>query len=89
MSSKIQASAAVIALMMALGASSTAFAKAHDQGVADGSFPEQGTGVVVQNSGVPGISAVVNGGLRGDAASSNGGDNGVEPVVGNGANEPD
>ena len=89
MSSKIKASAAAIALMVALGSSSAAFAKAHDQGQADGEFPEQGTGVVVQENGVPGISAVVNDGQRGGAASTNGGDNRVEPVVGNGNNEPD
>ena len=82
-------SAAALALALALGTSSAAFAKAHDQGVADGEFPAVGTGELVQGNGVPGISPVVNNGQRGDAASGNGGENAVEPVVGNGTNEPD
>jgi len=58
---------------------SAAFSKAHDQGVADGSFPESTSGVVSSIEG-PGISAVVGNGQRGDAASANGGDNRVVPV---------
>lgn len=77
---------AIVGALLVLGSGSTVFAKAHDQGVADGDFPEMNTGQIVQNNGVPGISAVVNGGQRGGAASTNGGGNRVEPVVGNGKN---
>lgn len=63
----------------------TAFAKAHDQGVADGEFPES-TSDVVRSIDGPGISAVVGKGQRGKAASDNKGGNRVEPVVGNGKN---
>jgi hypothetical protein len=73
---------------LALGSASGAFAKAHDQGVADGtiSFPN-GTGAAVGAPG--GVSGGQKDGLRGATASANGGDNRVNPVVGNGANEPD
>lgn len=73
---------AVLALAMTTG---TAFAKAHDQGVADGSFPESTSDVVESIEG-PGISSVVGKGQRGAAASENKGDNRVKPVVGNGKN---
>ena len=63
----------------------TAFGKAHDQGVADGVFPESTSDVVRSIEG-PGIKAVVSGGARGAAASANKGGNRVNPVVGNGAN---
>ena len=90
MSMKSKMPVAIVSAMLVLGSGSAAFAKAHDQGQADGAFPEVSTGEVVQSNGIPGISSLVNGGGRGDAASGNGGDNGVEPVVGNGANaEPD
>ncbi len=73
-----------IALALTTG---SAFAKAHDQGVADGSSPEISTGDVVQDViDGPGVSNVVSGGARGAGASAAGGDNRVEPVVGNGAN---
>ena len=62
-----------------------ALAKAHDQGVADGSFPESTSDVVESIEG-PGISAAVSKGARGAGASANQGDNAVEPVVGNGKN---
>ncbi len=64
----------------------TAFAKAHDQGVADGSFPDS-TSDVVRSIDGPGISSVVGKGQRGQAASTNKGSNRVEPVVGNGKNK--
>lgn len=61
----------------------SAFAKAHDQGIADGDFPAISTGEVVQDViDGPGISAVVSYGARGESASAAGGDNRVVPVVG-------
>lgn len=72
----------ILAVALSTG---SAFAKAHDQGVADGSFPDS-TSDVVRSVDGPGIKAVVSGGARGDAASDNKGDNRVEPVVGNGQN---
>ena len=79
--------ATALALTMVLG-SGSALAKAHDQGVADGaiSFPD-GTGAAVGSQG--GVSGGQNNGQRGILASGAGGDNAVEPVVGQGANEPD
>lgn len=68
-------------LLTTLGASSAAFAKAHDQGVADGS-PNDGTGAFVQSLD-QGVSSVVSDGARGEGASANGGDNRIDPVVGN------
>ncbi len=56
-----------------------AFAKAHDQGVADGTQPPSTSGVVADIPG-PGVSGVVNGGRRGDAASDAKGGNAVSPV---------
>ncbi|MDH3667642.1 MAG: hypothetical protein OEN23_12000 [Paracoccaceae bacterium] len=85
----IKTTASAVVLTMLAG-SSAAFAKAHDQGVADGTpldFPG-GTGAFVQTLD-KGISSLQNNGQRGDTASANGGDNRVEPVVGNGNNEPD
>ena len=73
----------ILAVAVSTGA---AFAKAHDQGVADGSFPDSTSDVVDSIEG-PGISSVVSGGARGDGASTNKGGNRVEPVVGNGANK--
>ena len=81
-------SVAILSASMLLGAGA-AYGKAHDQGVADGEFPESTSDVVDSIEG-PGISAVVGKGQRGEAASGNGGDNRVQPVVGNGANsDPD
>ncbi|HSF96575.1 MAG TPA: hypothetical protein VLA52_16235 [Thermohalobaculum sp.] len=83
----LKTAASAVALTMIMGTGS-AFAKAHDQGVADGEpleFPG-GTGAFVQTLD-QGVSSLQNGGQRGDTASANGGDNRVEPVVG--ANEPD
>lgn len=71
----------VLALALSTGA---AFAKAHDQGVADGGPTPENTGQAVQNNGVPGISANVNKGARGAAASAARSGNRIEPVVGNG-----
>ena len=76
----------LIVSIIALSVSgAAAFAKAHDQGVADGSFPESTSDTVRSIEG-PGVSAVVGKGQRGAGASANKGDNRVEPVVGNGAN---
>ncbi len=76
---------AYISLLAIAVSTGGAFAKAHDQGVADGSFPES-TSDVVESIDGPGISSVVSGGARGAGASANQGDNRVEPVVGNGKN---
>lgn len=84
---KHQAAAAALVVSLALGGG-TAMAKAHDQGVADGDFPESTSDVVSSIEG-PGISAAVGKGARGEAASANGSDNAVTPVVGNGAKKPD
>ncbi len=72
--------AAAVALTLMAGGTSAVFAKAHDQGVADGDFPDVGTAEVVESIEGPGISLSQNGGQRGDTASTNGGDNRVEPV---------
>ena len=72
--------ALIIPLTMVLGASG-AFAKAHDQGVADGT-PLDNTGAFVQSLD-QGVSTVVNGGARGDGASTDKGDNSTVPVVSN------
>jgi hypothetical protein len=84
---KFASIAAAAALATALGTAG-AFAKAHDQGQADGTQagPGPGSGVLIQSLGGNGISAGVNKGARGDGASAAGSDNSVEPVVGNGAN---
>lgn len=79
---KPQLTVAILAIALSAG---SAFAKAHDQGVADGSFPDSTSDVVDSIEG-PGISSVVGNGQRGGAASENKGDNRVEPVVGNGKN---
>lgn len=79
---KAQLYISILAVAVTTG---TAFAKAHDQGVADGSFPES-TSEVVESIEGPGISAVVGKGQRGEGASDNKGGNRVEPVVGNGKN---
>ena len=88
MNIKHSAAAAATILALTIGSTSAVFAKAHDQGVADGSAPES-TSAVVQSIEGPGVSALVSGGQRGAGASANGGDNRVNPVVGNGANKPD
>ena len=68
-----------MAIVLSVAASS-AFSKAHDQGVADGDFPEQGTAAVVESIDGPGVSRNFNEGQRGQVASGNGGDNRVVPV---------
>lgn len=73
---KLIAAAAALSIAMGSGA---AFSKAHDQGVADGEFPESTSDAVSSVEG-PGISAAVGNGQRGNAASANGGDNRVTPV---------
>lgn len=70
---------AAVAFAASTLAGAEAFAKAHDQGVADGTQPPSTSGVVADIPG-PGISSVVGGGQRGDAASAAGGDNAVSPV---------
>ena len=89
MSFDIKLPVAAVTIVLALGASSTAFAKAHAQGVADGDFPVSTSEVVQTVIEGPGVSAIVNGGQRGEAASDPDAVNAVDPVVGNGANEPD
>ncbi len=79
---KSQICMSILAVAMTTG---IAFAKAHDQGVADGSFPDS-TSETVRSIEGPGIKSVVSGGARGGAASDNKGGNRVEPVVGNGKN---
>ncbi|NNK68202.1 MAG: hypothetical protein HKO95_15860 [Rhodobacteraceae bacterium] len=79
---KTQICISILAVALSAG---TAFAKAHDQGVADGSFPDSTSDTVRSIEG-PGIKSVVSGGARGEGASANKGGNRVEPVVGNGAN---
>lgn len=72
-------------LALSLGATGTVLAKAHDQGVADGSDNPDNTGQLLQT--LPnGVSTLVKDGAQGAGASSAQGDNQVEPVV-NG--EPD
>ncbi len=89
MKTTLKITASALALTLALGTGS-AFAKAHDQGVADGDFPEISTGDVVKSLGGRGVSSVVGNGARGDAASANGGDNRVVPVERPGQiNQPD
>ncbi len=79
MTCKNKIAALAIPLTMVLGASG-AFAKAHDQGVADGTPLEQNTGAFIQSLDIPGVSAVVNDGARGDGASASQGGNRTEPV---------
>ena len=86
MSFDIKLPVAAVTIVLALGASSTAFAKAHDQGIADGFATPDSTSGEIQSLGGQGVSSVVNNGARGFGASTNGGDNAVDPVVGN---EPD
>ena len=90
MSMKSKLPVAIVSAVLVLSTGSAAFAKAHDQGVADGMPTPDNTGQFVQDTGFPGVSEKFNKGQRGEAASGNGGDNRIEPVVGNGANaEPD
>lgn len=88
MSFKHTTMATATLLAMTFGGTSAVFAKAHDQGVADGMPLDGNTGAFVQTLD-NGVSSGQNNGQRGDTASGNGGDNGLEPVVGNGANQPD
>ena len=88
MTSRFKMTAAAATLALVLGSGTTAFGKAHDQGVADGEATPDNTGAFVQTLEA-GVSTVVSDGVRGAGASAAGSDNAVEPVVGNGANEPD
>lgn len=71
---KLTAATVVLGIAMGTGA---AFSKAHDQGVADGEFPESTSGFIAGLEG-PGVSAAV--ADRGDTAKGNQGDNRVDPV---------
>lgn len=83
----LRTAATAAALALALGHASSALAKAHDQGVADGdATPQPTTGAFIQSLGGNGVSALTSGGARGDAASTNQGGNRVTPTVGNGVN---
>ena len=79
MTFKNKIAALVIPLTMVLGASG-AFAKAHDQGVADGEATPANTGAFIQGLGGEGVSALVNGGARGNGASASQGGNRTVPV---------
>ena len=85
MKTATQLTAAAVALVLTSG---FAFAKAHDQGAADGTAPDS-TSETVSSIDGPGISSVTSGGARGDQASGSGSDNAVDPVTGNGANSHD
>ncbi len=89
MASRFKMTAAAATLVLALGSGTTAYGKAHDQGVADGEATPDNTGAFVQTVEGPGIAVVVSDGAQGAGASAAGSDNAVEPVVGEGANEPD
>ena len=89
MSAKSTVAMAATALAIAVGSSSAVFAKAHDQGVADGEATPDNTGAFVQSLGDTGVSPLFNMRQRGDVASEANSDLRVEPVVGNGANRPD
>lgn len=68
---------------LAIALAGPAFAKAHDQGVADGTVnfgPGEAQAVIAG----PGISAVVSHGAQGEAKQDPANRGGVEPVVGNG-----
>ncbi len=81
---KTAGSAFAVTLILGTGA---AFAKAHDQGVADGfPTPQPTTGGFIQSLGGNGVSSLQNKGKRGEISSEAKGDTRVEPVVGNGAN---
>ena len=68
-----------LAFAASVFAGAEAMAKAHDQGVADGTAPESTSGTVAGIDG-PGISGVVGGGARGEAASDAKGGNSVDAV---------
>ncbi len=88
MAFKSKIAALAIPLTMVLGASG-AFAKAHDQGVADGMAPDD-TSAFIQTLGGKGVSTIVNEGLRGAGAKASQGGNRVTPVDQPGQNkEPD
>lgn len=89
MTMKLKTATAAFVFAVALGSGSSVFAKAHDQGVADGEATPDNTGALVQTLD-RGVSSLVNNGARGAGASAAGSDNSVDPVVGNGSNvEPD
>lgn len=82
---KTAATAIALSLVLSTG---PAFAKAHDQGVADGFATPDNTGAFIQGLGGNGVSGGQIDGQRGDTASANGSDNKIVPVVGSGTNEP-
>jgi hypothetical protein len=74
-----------ITVAAALALAGPVFAKAHDQGVADGEIvfaPGEAQTIIPG----PGISAVVNKGTQGEAKKDPENRGGVEPVVGKGRN---
>ncbi len=88
MNNKLKMAVTAVAMAFALGSGSGAFAKAHDQGVADGNSTPDNTGAFVQSLSGPGATAAIQD--RGANASAVKGGNRVVPVVGNGNNaEPD
>lgn len=74
--------AAVLAATLTTGA----FAKAHDQGVADGT---PGSGVFGPGDAAGLVDDLVNKGKQGEAKQDPANRGGVTPVVGQGANAPD
>ncbi len=73
-----------VVLSLAMAAAPGAFAKGHDQGVADGdsdhSFGEGSNPGGAGVGGQGGVSGGQNDGTRGDIASGNQGDNDVDPT---------
>ncbi len=89
MTFNLKTATAAVVFALTLGTGSTAFAKAHDQGVADGEPTPENTGALVQTLD-KGVSSLVNNGARGNGASAAMSGNRTVPVVGNGSNvEPD
>ncbi len=72
-----KATAAAIALSLALGGASAAFAKDHDQGVADGDFAPGDSAGGVSPAGGFDVKSTNNDGQRGGIASGKRGDNAV------------
>ena len=82
------AAAAAIALSMALGGASAAFAKAHDQGVADsiGGFSPGDSAGGVSPAGGSAVSDGQKNGARGDTAKAAKSGNATEPTNAPGQN---
>lgn len=78
----------LIIAAVAVALAGPAFAKAHDQGAADG-VTAFGPGEAARVVEGPGISALVNKGKQGETKKDPANRGGVDPVVGNGANSRD